>query len=168
MVTRAAAPAAETVEWARSAAMAQLPTDGARSGLATVPHATLVAVNGHQAQARHILGQGNLDDTITVVDIREGLVTAPGDGMHFPKGGEELFDDIVRNLRRAVAQINEATPGVSTHHPERDITEADSRRQNTTTIKCRLESNPNSTIAKELHGGEGVLGDGLQQLRQNR
>ena len=133
MVTRAASPAAETVEWTRSAAMAQLPADGARSRLATVPHATLVAVNGHNT--RHILGQGSLDDTITVRDIREDLVTAPGDGMHFAKGGEEMFDDVVRNLHRAVAQINEATPGVGTHHTERDITEADSRRQNTTTIK---------------------------------
>ena len=124
MVTRAAAPAVETVEWARSAAMAQLLTASERRRLAAVPHATLAAVDGHDT--RHILGQGNLDDPITIEDIRESLVTAPGDRIDFTKGGEEPFGDVIGNLRGTVAQIDKATPSVGTHHTERYITEANS------------------------------------------
>ena len=113
--------------------MAQLLTDSGRSRLAEEPHATLISVNGHDT--RHILGQGNLDDPITIEDISEGLVTAPGDRVDLTKGGEETFDNVIGNLRGTVAQIDEATPGVRTHYTERDITEADSRRQHATTVK---------------------------------
>ena len=133
MMTRMMAPAAESIEWAGLTAMAKLPTNSARSRLATVPHATLIAMNGHDT--RNILGQGNLDDTITIKEIREGLVTAPGDRMDLTKGREKTLNDIIGSLRGTVAQIDKATPGVGTHHTERDITEVDSRGHNMTTIK---------------------------------
>ena len=69
MVTMVAARAAETVEWALSIAVAKLLTDSAKSRLVAVPHATLVAMD--RDDSRHILGQGNLDDPITIEDIRK-------------------------------------------------------------------------------------------------
>ena len=122
-------------------------------------------MNGHDT--RHILGRGNLDDPITIEDIREGLVTAPGDRVDLTKGGEETFDNVIGNLRGTVVQIEKATSGVSTHHTERDITEADSRRQHATTVKWRLEGDADSTITQELQSGDGVLAEGLQQFPQN-
>ena len=100
MVTGAAAPAVESIEWAGLTAMAKLLTDSARSRLATVPHATLEISDGHNA--RDILGHGNLEDTITI-----------------------------RNAKRS------------------------------------LESDANSTIPQELHCGNGIHVEGLQQLRQD-
>lgn len=63
--------------------------------------------------------------------------------------------------------MDKATLGVYTHHTERGVTETDSRRDNTITIKKRLKGDADSTIAKELHGGDGVLVQGLQQLRKD-
>ena len=59
MVTGAAAPVSESIEWAGLTAMAKLLADSARSRLATVPHATLEISDRHNA--RHILGHGNLE-----------------------------------------------------------------------------------------------------------
>jgi len=46
LVTRATALLAETVEWAGPASVAKLPTDGAESWLAAVPHTTLTPNDG--------------------------------------------------------------------------------------------------------------------------
>jgi len=77
VMARTAAPAAESIEWAGLAAMTQLLADGTKSRLAAVPDTTLKTSN--RDNARHILGQGNLDDTVTIEDTRESLVTTSGD-----------------------------------------------------------------------------------------
>ena len=100
MMTRAAASAAECIEWAGPGAMAELLTDNARSWLATIPHTTLETSDGDNA--RDILGQGDFDDTIAIKNATEGLVTTSGDRMDFTVRGEKTLHHIIRNLRRAI------------------------------------------------------------------
>ena len=164
-MARTAALAAETIERAGPATMAKLPTDGTGSRLAAVPDTTLEPSERHDT--RHILGPGNLDDAVPIKNAREGLVAAAGDRMDFSKRGEEPFDYVVRNFRRAVTKVDEATAGVNTHHTERDVTEADSGRDDTITNSGGLERDPHGTIPQELYSGDRIPVDRLQQLRQD-
>ena len=104
IVARTVAPTAESTEWAGLAAMADLLANGTGSRLATVLRATFVTGDGHGA--RHILGEGNPDDTITVSNAREGLVAAAGDHMDLTERQEEALHHVVGHLGRAVAKIN--------------------------------------------------------------
>ena len=164
-MTGAAASAAESIEWTGPGAMAELLTDNARSWLATIPHAALETGDGDNA--RDILGQSDFDDTIAIKNPSEGLVTTTGDRMDLTEGREETFDHVIRNLGRAVAKMDEATLGVNAHHTERDVTVTEAGRHDAITIDRSLESDAESTIPQELHGGDGVLVEGLQQLRQD-
>ena len=100
MVTLATAPAAESIGWRGPTAIAKLLTDSARSRLATITHVTLESSDGHIA--RDILGHGYLDDTITIKNVREGLVTTSRDRMGLTKGREETFDDVIWTLHGTV------------------------------------------------------------------
>ena len=164
-MARTTAPAAESVERTGPATMAKLPTDGTGSRLATVPDTTLEPGDGYDT--RHILGQGDLDDTVPIEDTREGLVTTTGDRVDLTKRREEPLDHIVGYFRRAVTEIDKATAGVDTHHTERDVTKADSRRDDTITNSGGLKCDPHSTISKKLGSGDRIFVDGLQQLRKD-
>lgn len=97
-MTRTAAPVAESVEWAGLAAMAKLLVNSTKSRLTAVPNMTFKT--GDRNNTRHILGQGNLDDAITIKNARESLMTASGDRVDLTKGREEAFSNIVRNPSR--------------------------------------------------------------------
>ena len=165
VMARTTAPEAESVERTGPATMAKLPTDGTGSRLATVPDTTLEPSDGHDT--RHILGQGNLDDTIPIKNAREGLVTTTGDRMDLTKRREEMFDHVVRYFRRAVTEIEEVTAGVNTYHTERDVTKANSRKDDAITNSGGLESDPHGTISQELNSSNRIFVNGLQQLRQD-
>ena len=109
--------------------------------------------------SRHILGQGNPDDPITVTNAREGLVPTTGDQVDLTKGQEKAPYHVVRNLSRAVANIDQATPSVGTHHAKRGVTEEDPSGDNTITFGRRLESDARGTIPQELNSGDGVLAE---------
>ena len=104
VVARTAAPTAESTEWAGLTAVADFLANGVGSRLATVPHATFISGDGHGA--RHILGEGNPYDTVTITNAREGLVAAAGDQMDLTEGQEETLHHVVGHLSRAVAKIN--------------------------------------------------------------
>ena len=131
------APTADSTEWAGLAAMAKLFKDGTKSGLATVPHLTLKTRDGDIT--RHILGQGNPDDPITIANAMEGLGATMGDQVDLTKGQEEAPHQVFRNLSRAVMEIDQATPGVGTHNAKRGVTEEDPSSDNTITFGRQLE-----------------------------
>ena len=62
--------------------------------------------------------------------------------------------------------MDKATLGVNAHHTERDVTVTDSGRHNAITIDRSLESDADSTIPQELHGGDGVLVEAGQRTNQ--
>ena len=106
-------------------------------------------------------------DTITIANAREGLVATTGDRVDLTIGQEEAPHHVVGNLRMAVAKIDQATTGVSSHHAKRGAMEEDPRGYDTITVGGLLEGDAHGTIPQELDGGDGVLVQGPQQLRED-
>ena len=98
---------------------------------------------------------------------REGLVTTSGDGMHLTKRRKETANYIIRDLSWTVAQVDDATPGICTHHTERVATELNPSGHNTLTLKTSLECDSNGSILEELNSRQSSLVQGLQELREN-
>jgi len=94
-------------------------------------------------------------------------VKTTGDGVDLSERREETADDIIRDLSWAVAQVDDATAGICTHHTERVATELDPGGQNTFTFKTSLERDTDGTILQKLDGCQSTRVQGLEELRQD-
>jgi len=94
-------------------------------------------------------------------------VKTTGDGVDLSERRKESADGIIRDLSWAVAQVDDATAGIGTHHTERVAPKLDPGRQDSLTFKTGLESYADSSILQELDGRQSTLVHGLQELWQD-
>ena len=146
--------------------MAQLLANLTKSGLAAVPDPALETSDDDNT--RDILRERDADSTIAITQLRKALVSTVRDVVNFAKRCKKLANDVVRDLGRAVTEINNPRLGSSRRKAKRNVVVPDPGSQDTFTVDRGLERQPDSTITEELHVGQQIFIDQSQQFRQHR